>query len=157
MSEAPFADALSKISYAVSVVTVGAGGVENGLTISWLTQVSAKPPLLLFSIHKDHYSRERLDDHPHFVVNLLGEDQAKMAAHFAKASMVGADKIDEFATHAGANDVPILDEALAYFDCDVSAIHEVGDHLLVVGLVKEAHVQRQGAPLTSASGLRYRP
>lgn len=157
MSDARFADVLSKIPYAVSVVTVGAGGVENGLTISWLTQVSANPPLLLFSIHKDHYSRERLEDHPHFVVNLLAEDQAKVAAHFAQASMVGEDKIDEFATHSGASDVPILDEAIAYFDCDVQAMHEAGDHLLVLGLVKEAAVQHDAAPLTSASGLRYRP
>ena len=95
MSENQFSEVLEQFPYAVSVVTLGAGGLENGLTISWLSQVSAKPPMLVFSIHKDHYSRDRLADHPHFVVNLLAEDQKHLALHFAKASMIGEDKIDK--------------------------------------------------------------
>ncbi|MBW2699989.1 MAG: flavin reductase [Deltaproteobacteria bacterium] len=157
MSENQFSEVLEQIPYAVSVVTLGAGGLENGLTISWLSQISAKPPMLAFSIHKDHYSRDRLADHPHFVVNLLAEDQKDLAGHFAKASMVGEDKIDKFPTQPGRNEVPILSEALAYFDCDVHATHEVGDHVLIVGLIINAGKLRDAAPMTSASGLRYRP
>lgn len=156
MSEKKFSDVLAKIPYSVSVVTVGVGGVENGLAVSWFSQVSFEPAQLAFSIAKTHYSTDLLKDHSAFVLNLLNEQQAPVAAHFAKQSVLGEDKIDKFPTKPAKSDVPILSEALAYFDCEVVATHEVGDHLLVVGEIKDAGVLSDGKTLTSESGMRYR-
>jgi flavin reductase (DIM6/NTAB) family NADH-FMN oxidoreductase RutF len=152
----PFEDVFRKIPYPVTVVTVGLGGAENGLAVSWLSQVSFEPPMLLFSIHRDHYSVEHLRSTPHFVVNLLGEEQQDVAAHFAKASMVGKDKLSKFKTRPAKSEVPILTDAVAYFDCAVAETIPAGDHLLVLGRVEDAGVLRNAAVLTSASGLRYR-
>jgi flavin reductase (DIM6/NTAB) family NADH-FMN oxidoreductase RutF len=156
MSDKAFATELAKIPYGVSVVTVGLGGSENGLTVSWLTQVSFEPPMLLFAIDKKHYSTELVEDVPSFVVNLLREDQANVAGHFARASTTKKRKIDEFPTRQTNNGVPILSDALAYYECDVVARHEAGDHYLVVGQITAAAIVKDGAPLTSAAGMRYR-
>ena len=51
----------------------------------------------------------------------------------------------------------ILTEAVAYFDCEVGSIVEAGDHFVVLGRIEDAAVLNERAPLTSASGLRYRP
>lgn len=156
MSTKKFSEALAKIPYSVAVVTVGLGGVENGLTVSWFSQVAFEPACLVFSISKTHYSTELLRDHGRFVLNLLSDKQTKVAAHFAKQSMLGEDKIDQFPTRPAKSDVPILSEALAYFDCQVIQTVEVGDHLVVVGRIETAEVLTAGKTLTSESGLRYR-
>ena len=156
MSDKKFSDVLAKIPYSVSVVTVGVGGVENGLAVSWFSQVSFEPPMLMFSIAKTHYSTDLLKDHPNFVLNLLSADQKDVAAHFAKQSMLGEDKIDKFPTKLAASDVPILTDALAYFDCQVREMVEAGDHLLVLAEISDAGLLKQGQTLTSDSGMRYR-
>ncbi len=156
MSEQKFSDVLAKIPYSVSVVTVGVGGVENGLTVSWFSQVSFEPPMLMFSIAKTHYSTDLLKDHASFVLNLLSVDQKDVAAHFAKQSMLGEDKIDKFPTKPAKSDVPILADALAYFDCEVRELVEAGDHLLVLAEIADAGVLNAGDTLTSDSGMRYR-
>ncbi len=155
MSKSKYQEVLSRIPYGVSVVTVGVGGIENGLAVSWLSQVSFDPPMLMFSIDKGHYSTDLLEDNPVFVVNLLGEDETKIAAHFARQSMAGDDKIDRFPWHAAESGCAILDSALAYFDCEVTARHEAGDHWIIVGEVKDAGVLNDGKPLTSLHGLHY--
>ena len=86
MSEADIAKVLKKIPYPVSVVTVGTGGAENGLTISWMSQVSFDPPLIMFAIDKNHYSNLPLGSQS-FVVNLLKSDQSHIAGHYAGQSM----------------------------------------------------------------------
>jgi flavin reductase (DIM6/NTAB) family NADH-FMN oxidoreductase RutF len=149
-------DALCKIHYGVHVVTLGLGGVENGLTVSWLTQVSHEPPMLAFSIARTHYSRELLDDNPVFVVNILKDDQADVASHFAKASVEGEDKIARFPTRPADNEVPILTDSLAYLECEVDQQVEVGNHLLVIARVTGGQVLNEGEPLTTDSGMRYR-
>ena len=155
MAEKAFAKELSKIPYSVSVVTAGIGGTENGLTVSWLMQVSFDPPLLAIAVDKRHYSTELIEDGPGFVVNLLGEDQAKIAGHFAKQSTTKQRKIDEFATRQTTSGLAILADALAYYECELVTRHDAGDHYLVVGKVIDAAALHDGAPLTSASGLRY--
>ncbi len=156
MSDQMIKDALESICYNVSVVTVGVGGVENGLTVSWFSQVAFEPPMLMFAIAKTHYSTELLADHPNFVLNLLSAEQKDVAAHFAKQSMLGEDKITQFATRPAPSDVPLLSEALAYFDCRVSQLVEAGDHLVVLAAIEHAEVLRRGEPLTTAAGMRYR-
>lgn len=155
MSDMRFKEELAKIPYSVCVVTVGLGGLENGLTVSWLSQVSFDPPMLMFSIDKNHYSTELLEDVPSFVVNLLRADQLKLAGHFAKRSMRGDPKIDEVAVRSTDTGLAIIEEALAYYECDVVARHEAGDHYVVIGEVTNAEVLNDGEPLTSRHGIRY--
>jgi len=149
--------ALESIPYPVTVVSVGRGGVENALTVSWLCQASFDPPMVLFAVDRRHYSEELLRSTRTFVVNLLGEDQKKLAGRFARQAMVGEDKLEGLATREAAGGARVLSDALAWLDCEVEAIHPAGDHLIVFGKVLDGGVQRQGAaPLTTASGIRYR-
>ena len=86
MSTDNIKQALESIPYGVSVVTVGQGGVENGLTVSWFSQVSFNPPMIMIAVDSKHYSIEFLHSTKNFTLNLLGEDQKDLAGHFAKAS-----------------------------------------------------------------------
>lgn len=156
MSEKRFQDVLAKIPYSVTVVTVGLGGLENGLTVSWLSQVSFDPPMLAFAIDKHHYSTELVEDVPSFVVNLLRADQLDVAGHFAKRSMSDEAKIDGVEYRTTDTGLAVLSDALAYYECDVVGRHEAGDHYLIVGQVTDAAILHDGDPLTTAKGLRYK-
>ena len=154
MSNADIATVLKKIPYPVSVVTLGTGGAENGLTISWLSQVSFDPPMVMFAMDKNHYSNLPMGSKS-FVVNLLKSNQNSIAGHFARQSMEGENKIDKFPTRPAESGSPILTEALAFLDCEVEKSIEVGDHVLYIGKVIEAGLLNDGQPLTSVSGMHY--
>lgn len=158
MSKNDFSDVLAKIPYGVSVVTMGRGGakVENGLTVSWMSQVSFDPPMLMVAVDKLHYSLDLLRSTKNFCVNLLGEDQLTLAGRFARQATTGDDKLADVAQRASDSGAAILTDAVAYFDCEVSSMVETGDHVLVIGRVEDAALLQDRAPMTSASGLRYR-
>jgi flavin reductase (DIM6/NTAB) family NADH-FMN oxidoreductase RutF len=158
MSTSDFNEVLAKIPYGVSVVTMGRGGakVENGLTISWMSQVSFNPPMLMVSVDKLHYSVDLLRSTKNFCVNLLGEDQLPLAGRFSKQATTGEDKLADVAQRTAESGAAILTDAVAYFDCEVTSIVEAGDHLVVIGQIEDAAVLSDRAVLTSASGLRYR-
>lgn len=158
MTKSNFSEVLAKIPYGVSVVTMGRGGakVENGLTISWLSQVSFEPPMLMVAVDKLHYSVDLLRSTKNFCVNLLGEDQGSLAGRFARQATTGDDKLTDVAQRPADSGAAILTEAVAYFDCEVTSMVETGDHLLVIGRVEDAGGLSDRAPMTSASGLRYR-
>jgi flavin reductase (DIM6/NTAB) family NADH-FMN oxidoreductase RutF len=158
MSKSDFSDVLAKIPYGVSVVTVGRGGTkaENGLTVSWLSQVAFEPPMLMIAVDRLHYSVDLLRSTKNFCVNLLGEGQAALAGRFAKQATTADDKLAEVPQRPADSGAAILTDAVAYFDCEVVNLVEAGDHLLVLGRVEDAAVLHDRPPLTSASGLRYR-
>jgi flavin reductase (DIM6/NTAB) family NADH-FMN oxidoreductase RutF len=158
MSENDFSSVLAKIPYGVSVVTMGRGGaqVENGLTVSWLSQVSFAPPMLMFAVDKLHYSVDILRSTKNFCVNLLGEDQAALAGRFAKQATTADDKLAEVPQRPAESGAAILTDAVAYLDCEVINLVEAGDHLVVIGRVEDAAVLQDAPVLTSATGLRYR-
>ena len=47
----------------------------------------------------------------------------------------------------GRTGSPILEDALAFVDCETVAEHDAGDHVIVVGRVVELGYQHEGKPL----------
>jgi flavin reductase (DIM6/NTAB) family NADH-FMN oxidoreductase RutF len=151
-----FGDVLRKFPMPVTVVTVGRGGAENALTVSWAAPVSFDPPQMMVALDKLHYSVDFLRSTKNFAVNVLREGQERVAGHFARQSIAGDDKLEGVSTREGETGAAILTDALAYFDCEVEVIQEVGDHVIVIGRVVDASVSSDGQPLvTTSAGLRY--
>src|SRR5512133_64850 len=126
MSKSDFSDVLAQIPYGVSVVTMGRGGtqVENGLTVSWMSQVSFDPPMLMIAVEKLHYSVDILRSTKNFCVNLLGEDQAELAGRFARQATNSDDKLAGVPQRPAESGAAILTAAVAYFDCEVQSLVE---------------------------------
>jgi flavin reductase (DIM6/NTAB) family NADH-FMN oxidoreductase RutF len=155
MSMESFAQVMQRFPLPVVVVTVGRGGAENALTVSWIAPVSFDPPQIMFAADRHHYSVDFLRSTKNFAVSVLRGGQQRLAAHFARQSMAGEDKLDGARTRESTTGAAILTDALSYLDCEVVALHEAGDHLLVVGQVVDCGVLNDGEPLTTAAGLRY--
>lgn len=148
VNELSFKDALSRFATGVCVVTtVGTDGAPAGLTISAFTSVSLDPPLVLFCLgcKSDALIRDARDGR--FAINILAEDQEEVSETFASQI---ADKFANVPHGTAESGCPTINGALAVLDCRVDAIHDGGDHRVVVGRVEGLRVLG-GRPL-----LRYR-
>ena len=155
MDKDAFTQVLQKLTLPVTVVTVGRGGAENALTVSWVCPASFDPPRIVFAADSHHYSVDFLKSTKNFAVNVLREGQQRFAGHFARQSMMHEDKLKAMPHRESTTGAAILSDSLAYFDCEVLELHEVGDHILVIGDVVDAGVLNEGQPLTTAAGPRY--
>lgn len=149
MSE--IANLFRRLSAGVYVVGVAAGERRDGFTAAWVMQVSFDPLLLALSINPHNASYELLHRGGGFAVNVLKQGQLELARRFGTRSGRDIDKLEGIGWKPGRTGAPILDQALAYFDCEIAGRHRAGDHELVLGLVLAGEVLDAGAiPLTYA-------
>ncbi len=141
--------ALRKIPHGVYIVGVRQDSQLNAFTVTWLTQVSFTPPLVAIGIKKDSHSLEMIKHGRVFSVNLLGKDQKAIAEHFVKPAAVVGEKLQTVRHRAGKTGAPVLEDAIAHFECEVCEIaNEHGDHAIVIGEVVEAGVRKDEPALT---------
>lgn len=155
MSKTGLQRALDQLTYGIYVVTVGLDGGATALTASWVSQVSFEPPLVMVALGRERFCNRILREGRKFVVNVLEQGQEQLAGSFARDET--GDRLGEVPTLEPQNTgAPVLADALAYLDCQVTDIYEAGDHTLFIGQVVGAGVLREGKPLSTAvSGLRY--
>jgi flavin reductase (DIM6/NTAB) family NADH-FMN oxidoreductase RutF len=125
------------------ITTISKDGTPYGLTANAFMSVSLEPSLLLISVDKKAESYPYFQQSRVFTVNVLRDDQEGLSRRFAVS---GGNKFEGVAYHRGANNVPILEDTLAYIECRLYATYEGGDHTLHLGEVIEAET-REGRPL----------
>lgn len=144
--------ALGQYATGVTVVTcVGPGGEWTGMTANSFTSVSLDPPLVLWCPAKTAASTPAFAAASHFAVNVLGAGQHHLSRQFAAPA---EDKFLGVPTKRGASRVPLLDGAVAAFECRTVAVHDAGDHLIMVGEVERFDAPG-GPPLVFHSGLYH--
>lgn len=140
--------ALRKIVHGVYVIGVKQESKINAFTATWVTQVSFEPPLVVVGVRNDGLSHSMIEASKVFVINFLGTGQKPLAQHFLKPAHLGGEKLAGIRYRLGKTGAPILQEAIAYVECEVREIHPGGDHSIVVGEVVEAGVHQDADPLT---------
>lgn len=128
-----FRDVLGRFGSGVTVVTAISNGEPVGLTCQSFSSVSLDPPLVLFVPAKTSRAWPLIQRSGRFCVNLLAADQADLSNQMASRG------VDKFAgvtwVPAKQTGSPMLDGALAHIDCAIHAVHEAGDHFVVIGRV----------------------
>ena len=142
--------ALRKMPHGVYVVGVKQDHHVNAFTGTWMTQCSFTPPLVAIGVKKGTLSHEMITQGKVFSVNILGKDQKSLAEHFVKPAEGHADvKLTGVPHAAGKTGAPILQDAIAFFECEVREIANApGDHAVVIGEVIDAGVRQDVEPLT---------
>ena len=82
-------------------------------------------------------------------MNILGADQEDVCRVFATSS---EDKFAAIGWRPAETGSPTIDGVLAWIDCDVDAVHDGGDHHIVIGRVKGLDVGHEGDPLVFFRG-----
>ena len=134
VARAEFRAAMGSFAASVTIVgTLDAEGRPHGLTATAFTSVSLDPPLCLVCIDNAARALAPLLATRRFALSFLAADQEPSSRHFAR------DVDDKFAGHAWQpaplTGCPSIEGALASVECEVHAVHEGGDHTIVVGRV----------------------
>jgi len=128
-----FRDALSAFATGVTIVTAkNADGESVGMTASSFNSVSMDPPLVLWSVTKKAMSAPAFKDAQYFAIHVLGADQIDISNRFATS---GADKFGDTNHTIDNNCVPIIPDCASRFDCKQYAVHDGGDHWIILGQV----------------------
>jgi flavin reductase (DIM6/NTAB) family NADH-FMN oxidoreductase RutF len=140
-----------RLTQGVYVVGVSDGQQRDAFTAAWIMQASFDPLLLAVSINPDNASYELLHASGWFTVNVLKQDQLDLARHFGTKSGRDRDKLARVRIRPGQAGSPILEDALAYFECALEGRTRAGDHELVLGRVMNGQIlDPKAAPLTYA-------
>lgn len=142
-----FRSALGRFATGVTVVTTRSERGPIGITANSFASVSLDPPLILWCPARASRRFGAFAGAGGFALHVLGAEQEALARRFAARG----DDFAGLAWHSGAEGVPLLDGCLARFECTTEAVHDAGDHAIVVGRVRRA-LWREGAALIVHAG-----
>ena len=146
-------DALGCFATGVTVVTcLNDEGEPAGLTVNSFTSVSLDPPLLLVCVAKNAASESALTAAPNFAVNVLQTGQQPASIRFSTRDQ---DRFGATPWACGEAGAPILGDSLGVFECERFAVHDGGDHHILIGRVVKASFDATVDPLLYFRG-RYR-
>ena len=141
---ATYRTVLGHFATGVVIVTAFDGDEPVGMACNSFTSVSLEPPLVLFCAAKSSTTWPRIQGAGKWAANILDDDGEEICRLFAQK---GADRFARIAYTPGRTGSPILEDALAYVDCETLVEHDAGDHVIVVGRVVELGYQHEGTPL----------
>ncbi|MEM6888890.1 MAG: flavin reductase family protein [Pseudomonadota bacterium] len=135
--------------FATGVTLVTALGPKGpvGMTANSFSSVSLEPALVLWCPAKSSSRYPAFAEATHFAIHVLAADQREVAMAFAKNGQA-FDGLDVFVND---QDVPLLSDCLARFECRTRAVHDAGDHSIVLGEVT-ALATGKGEPLIFCKG-----
>lgn len=131
-----FRRVLGEFATGVTVITVQLGEHIHGMTANAFSSVSLDPPLVLFCVTRTARMAGLLREARGFAINILNAEQQSVSRQFA-----GSNKrdIERIVTLLPGPHAPLIHGALAALSCTIEAMHDGGDHWIVVGRVVELH------------------
>jgi flavin reductase (DIM6/NTAB) family NADH-FMN oxidoreductase RutF len=126
------------------VVGARAGERRNGMTLNWAMQISFEPKLLAISVEREAFTHELIEEGRVFSLSILDREDRAIVRKFTKPVEVDVEArtLNGFPYHDGRTGAPILDQAVAYLDCELRETVAAGGHTLFVGEVVDAGFQK---------------
>lgn len=147
-----FRQTVGQFATGVAVIAIEIDGTLRALTANSFTSVSLEPPLVLFCIGKQTRAGRAIHQATGFSVNILRHDQQDLSAYFAGVWKDDTPPPFTFIEWEGG---PRLDGATASLGCRIHAVHDGGDHWIVVGEVIALHRAVLPSPPLVFYGGRY--
>lgn len=146
---ARFRQVLGHFPTGVSVVAAATSEGPVGMAIGSFFSVSLDPALVGFCAGKGSSTWPRVRDAGRFCVNVLAADQEDVSRVFASSS---ADKFTGLGWDSTPLGAPRLHGALAWIDCELSTVHDGGDHEICIGAVHDLGIGKESGPLVFFRG-----
>ncbi|AVX05737.1 FMN reductase (NADH) RutF [Maritalea myrionectae] len=147
---AAFRNALSRLAAAVNVITTDGPAGQCGVTASAVCSVSDTPPTVLVCLNRAHRMNGFVKANGTFCINMLAADQQDIAEMFAGFGRVGmAERFIRCGAISDMDRAPIVANAIAAIDCDITGIREVGTHSVIFGTARAIKIgkDQRKAPL----------
>jgi flavin reductase (DIM6/NTAB) family NADH-FMN oxidoreductase RutF len=126
------------------VVGSRAGDRRNLMTLNWATQVSFEPKLLGIGVEKTAVTHGLIADGGCFTVNTVSREDRAIVRKFTKPAELdaAAGTLNGFPFHEGRTGAPILDQAVAWIDCEVRQPVDCGGHTFFIGEIVDTGFQQ---------------
>jgi flavin reductase (DIM6/NTAB) family NADH-FMN oxidoreductase RutF len=148
-----FKEGMRRLGASVCLITTRRpDGERFGLTATAVCSLSAAPPTLLCCLNTSSRSFEAVSSAGVFCVNVLSEADAGVAHHFASGDRPVAEKFQAGRWREGPTGAPMLETAIAAFDCTLEQAVEVGTHAIMIGRVGEIGLGASAQPLLYVQG-----
>ena len=142
------AEAFRGIPYGIYILTTRRGTESSGMIVSWVSQVSYSPPLLMVALRRNRPALPTIQESGAFSLSLLSRDQKPLVENFKEpASPIQSSDLFRPLSQKGP---PIIKGACVSWECRLFSQREVGDHVLIIGEVLSTLVNPEREPLTTA-------
>jgi len=145
-----------KIPNALCLLGSRQGDEWNGMTQSWVTQVSMEPVLIAVAIDQTALTHRLVAGSGVFTINLWDAADTRPFVKFSKPAAKDGMTLNERPIREGETGAPIFEEAVAYIECEVRQAVDVGTHTLFLGEVVAAGVNDDEAEVAAMSHTRMK-
>lgn len=143
----PLREAFSQFATGVTVVTCPSDRGPVAMTVNSFSSISLDPPLVMWAAARASRRFAAFAESTHYAIHVLSADQRPLCDLFAHNGFGLAEVDHEMNRHG----VPLIRDCLARFECHQTALHDAGDHVIILGEVERAGVQ-SGDALTFFAG-----
>jgi flavin reductase (DIM6/NTAB) family NADH-FMN oxidoreductase RutF len=148
-------NAFLRIPYGIYVLVTDHGSRPQAMVVSWVSQVSYSPPLLMVALRRNRPAIPTIQEQGFFSLNLLRAERVALVNRFKNPLLSSEDALLFAKTQMGSRNFFRLKDTLAWWGCQVVSKIEPGDHLLLISEVITASAE-EGKPLiTSDCGKTY--
>jgi flavin reductase (DIM6/NTAB) family NADH-FMN oxidoreductase RutF/rubredoxin len=135
-------EALHRISYGLYIVSSGDKQSGNGFISNTVFQVSSDPIKFAVCCNKDNFTSDIIKRTGSYAVSVPHRDtESEIFGHFGFKSGKNFDKIEGMKVIYGNTGVPIiLNDCIAWLECKVDQVFDVGSHLIIIGLLVNSEV-----------------
>jgi flavin reductase (DIM6/NTAB) family NADH-FMN oxidoreductase RutF len=151
------AAALGRVPSGLFVLTARQSDTETGMLASWVQQCSFDPPQVIIAVRPDRPISAWLTPAASFALNILEDTQTDMIGHFGRGFDLDQRAFNGLEITRLPSGPVVLDDALAFLECQVVARHPGGDHDLLVARVLGGRMLSEGHPMVHVrkSGMHY--
>ena len=133
-----FREALSRFASGVTIVTaLDSTERPRGFTASAFCSVSLQPPLVLVCLAATADCHSIFRPGVGYAIHILRADQEALALRFGQRRH---DKFEGVDVGTAEDGLPALSSALVRLSCRLQALHEGGDHSILVGGVESVSI-----------------
>lgn len=135
-----FLTGMQLLAASATIITSASDDKRAGMVATAVCSLAADPPSLLICANRTSRTYGHILQAGRFVVNVVPDDRADLVAAFASKD----DKETQFRKAgtwtASAHGMPVLDEAVAAFECRVTEVTDTSTHAVFFAEVDQVHV-----------------
>ena len=151
-SASEFKLGMRRLAAGVTIVTTMHDGKRHGLTATAVTSLSVDPPQILVCVNRRAGAHDLIHAGERFCVNVLAQRHRPLAARFANHAVNEHERFRFGKWTTLLTGAPVLEDALASFDCEVLERVISSSHTIYIGRVVGVRARTSGRPLLYASG-----
>jgi flavin reductase (DIM6/NTAB) family NADH-FMN oxidoreductase RutF/rubredoxin len=144
--------AVQKMCYGVYIISSKKGNKINGQIANTAFQITSDPATVAISINKQNLTHEYIETSKVFTISILAKEAPMtLIGQFGFKSGRDIDKFQDTQYRKGVTGAPIvLDQTVAYMECEVLSSTDVGTHTIFIGKIIDCDNLSDAEPMTYA-------